>query len=208
MSLQEIRQQAYNELDKLGYTKLFDNRPKDAIPPVWEDLWFLYQKVRERLPQTIVEFGSGCSTIIMTKAIADNQRNCWGTLISSESNLFWKTVLQRGFPEISVVNKTQIHFAPCIEQQWDNVSCFYYHNEIFNFMWDEIDFLYLDGPELTDKTKVTLNPVVLEPRFADNFYMVVDGRPETVNFLEKHLKGKYDIQRNYVENRTTFEKIA
>jgi len=196
--LQEIRQQAYNELDKLGYTKLFDNRPKDAIPPVWEDLWFLYQKVRERQPRWILEFGSGCSTILFAKALGEYKSS---VLLSMESEPIWLLNTAKSMPWDLWPN-LQLIFAPCAMDENEGLA-------VYNCVpTDKISFLYLDGPELTDNVKITYNPIIWERVFADNFYMVVDGRPETVNFLEKHLKGKYDIQRNYEENRTTFERIG
>jgi len=199
MSLQEIRQQAYNELDKLGYTKLFDNRPKDAIPPIWEDLWFLYQKVRERNPTSIIEYGSGCSTIIISQAIIDRKT----PFLSIESEEDWWNKTKNSMPETL---KDVPHWCcgPTKELEWFGKKCFSY----LPWTYEDIGFMYVDGPELTDDIKITSNPITLEKFFNNDFYMVVDGRPETVNFLEKHLKGKYDIQRNYEENRTTFERIG
>jgi len=198
MSLEQIRQQAYNELDKLGFTKLFDKRPKDAIPPVWEDLWFLYQKVRERKPEEVLEFGSGCSSIIIAQALYDNNN---GRLFSFDNHRKW---LQITWDSMSkhLIPFCDFTYKVLAEAKMDGVLTYLYY-PIPAPLYSDI--LYVDGPELTDKIKVTANPLFNENIFN---YMIIDGRWETVDFLEKHLKGKYDIQRNYEENRITFERIG
>ncbi len=67
-----LNSQGRRALDRLGYLSLFNARPADAKPPVWSDLWAIYRQVRERRPKVLLEFGSGCSTIIYAQALADN----------------------------------------------------------------------------------------------------------------------------------------
>ncbi len=38
--------QGYRALARLGYVSLFDARPAAAKPPVWSDLWAIYNQVR------------------------------------------------------------------------------------------------------------------------------------------------------------------
>ena len=52
-----------------NWKEIFSKRPKDALPPVYEDLEFLYDYVTEKQPCTVLEFGSGCSTLVIANAL-------------------------------------------------------------------------------------------------------------------------------------------
>src|SRR4029077_13970449 len=64
---------------KLGETAVIESiaefhakREVSAFGPDYGDLWFLYNKVRKRCPRTIIEFGSGISTVCLAQALFDN----------------------------------------------------------------------------------------------------------------------------------------
>ncbi len=44
-------------------------RPPNALPPDYADLWFLYRQVKARKPKVVLEFGSGCSTVVLAQAL-------------------------------------------------------------------------------------------------------------------------------------------
>jgi len=52
-----------------GYLDFLEKRPPGSLPPEPDDLWYLYRLVRRQKPRTIVEFGSGCSTMFLAQAV-------------------------------------------------------------------------------------------------------------------------------------------
>jgi hypothetical protein len=86
---------AKHQLCKRGYLEFLKHRPPHAIPPDFADLWFLYETVRRRKPRCILEFGSGCSTVILAQALYDNRRNeilNTGYLYSVDADPYWAEV--------------------------------------------------------------------------------------------------------------------
>lgn len=61
-------------LQARGYLDFLAKRPPDAIPPEPADLWYLYRLVRRTKPRMILEFGSGCSTVLLAQALFDNTK--------------------------------------------------------------------------------------------------------------------------------------
>ena len=59
-------------LRRLRY--LFSARPEHAFSPKWHKLWNLYWRIKKEKPNIVVEFGSGCSTIIIAQALYENGR--------------------------------------------------------------------------------------------------------------------------------------
>jgi len=68
------RKWAKHQLERRGYLEFIAHRPAHAYAPDFSDLWFLYKIVRRRKPTWILEFGSGCSTVILAQALWDNER--------------------------------------------------------------------------------------------------------------------------------------
>ena len=91
--------QGHRALARLGYVSLFDARPAAAKPPVWSDLWAIYNQVRERKPKVLLEFGSGCSTIIYAQALADNSaEGAPGFLYSLDAEAHWGQITIASMP--------------------------------------------------------------------------------------------------------------
>ena len=67
------------------------------------------------------------------------------------------------------------------------------------------DFIYLDGPELTPEREVAIDLLKLEKDFAENCFVLVDGRTKNVNFLEGHFKGKFKVTTNDFLHYSMFE---
>src|SRR5258708_1019485 len=83
------------QLHRNGLLTLLSNRPKSAYAPNYEDLWFLYSLVRQKKPRIILEFGAGCSTVILAQALYDNARESLeavGRLYSVDAVHYWADV--------------------------------------------------------------------------------------------------------------------
>jgi Methyltransferase domain len=72
-------------------------RPGDAIPPDYRDLWSLYTTVRRRKPKVLLEFGSGCSTLVLALALS---RNGIGHLWSVDSEEKWAAATEPALIEL------------------------------------------------------------------------------------------------------------
>lgn len=170
-----------------------------AFPPDYPDLWFLYKTVRKRKPKVILEFGCGCSTIILAQALKDNGS---GFLHSLDCDPYWVEETKKAIPDY--LNRfCSIQYSKKIETEYKGIPVFR-HGDIPVTM---PDILYLDSPELTEERKVAIDPLDMEESFPPNFYMVVDGRRVNVAFLKRHLKGKYKFTNKWLLGSSTFERV-
>ena len=99
---------ARRALVRRGYTAFLAGRPADAIRPNYEDLWFLYRLIRRHRPQTVLEFGSGCTTVVMAYALRDNES---GHLYSVESDPRWCSVTVDMLPP-ELVSRVSLSVSP------------------------------------------------------------------------------------------------
>lgn len=193
------------------YLELLTSRPQEAFPPNCADLWFLYQTVRRRKPRTILEFGSGCSTVILAQALWENRREAndrQGRLYSIESDAHWRDVTARCMPS-HLADLCDIQYSPAGEVDYGSVPAFR-HTTVPDVV---PELVYLDGPPLTEERQVAIDLLDLEPRFTPGFCLVVDGRWKNVLFLKRHLKRRYRVSEsgwsfNHSRNRHMFELVG
>ena len=176
------------------WEQIFDKRPPDALPPDWNDLVYLFDHLysRDIFPFHILELGSGCSTLIIN-TIKD-LINPDAQFYSFENDWHW-------YSENLSFDVFALRFSPVQRIYKHNTWCYRYTNRPIT----PVDFIYLDGPELTDQIKVTYDPIDYEPLFRKGFTMIVDGRHETVEFLRKHLKRDYIVRNIDGIDSTLFE---
>jgi hypothetical protein len=157
-------------------------QPQGALSPNWSDLWFLYSLVRKRKPKTLLEFGSGWSSVVLAAAVRDNGA---GKLWSVETDQHWADVTEKAFPESlrSIVTVVRSEALP-----EDRDVAGWLHANVPDI---DPDFLYLDGPPLNTQRRVAFDPLDLEPRFQPGFVMVVDGRKTNSIYLRDHLQRRY-----------------
>ena len=155
-------------------------RPSDAFPPDWCDLWSLYRLVRQRRPLTIVELGSGCSTVVIAEAL---QANGAGVLYTYDSLPEWLAATESSMPDVL---RPYVRFgrAPVTVQARDDRSVWRHHGEFPA----GIDFLYLDSPLLTPEVRVADDPLALLPHLSPAAIIVVDGRRENADWLSRQLR--------------------
>ena len=159
-------------------------QPASALEPDWSDLWFLYRLVRERRPETLLEFGSGCSTVVLATAVRDNGV---GHLWSLEVDERWARVTQAALPEelrdVVTLVQSRAEASDRDLPGWTHA----------NVPDVDPDFLYLDSPPLTSERRVAFDPIDLEPRFRPGFVMVLDGRRRNAFYLRDNLRGRYNV---------------
>jgi len=76
-------------------------RPSGANFADLTDLWFLYRMIRQRKPRTLLEFGSGCSTVILAQALWNNQCHSadrGGYLYSIDADPYWADATAKAMP--------------------------------------------------------------------------------------------------------------
>jgi len=191
------------ELARRGYLDFLKYRPQGAIPPDFADLWFLYRTVRLRKPRSILEFGSGCSTVILAQALSDNtndHRPVSGFLHSVDSDPHWADMTRKAVPR-HLETVYDISLSALVEVNYEGTPGFR-HAEVPQI---SPDLLYLDGPPLTPHRQVAIDPLELEDRFPPGFCMIVDGRGRNTQFLVRHLKRRYRVRHRRLFRNSVFE---
>ncbi len=126
----------------------------------WNDIDFLTTFVRHYKPNSVLELGSGFSTVAIARAL---QENGCGDLVSleSEKRYFDRTRSLLG-PRIKTA---QIHLVGC-----HHLGDVWHYDFDFAFHYD---LIYIDGPALTSEQESTFIP-------AEYRWLIVDGRRATV----------------------------
>ncbi len=182
-----------------GLNQLFTDWP--GLPPQPDDLYRLYRNIRRRKPEYVVEYGSGCSTIVMAAALCANGQ---GRLFTYEANSKWLVNTDNCTPEHLRRFVTLIH-APTYAIGWHGIACHRYERDP---AWP-IDFMYLDGPDPADidgweGAPLAIDPILHEPKFRPGFRLIVDGRAPNAKLLEKHFKRHYLVEHDRKRRFSTF----
>ena len=183
------------QMDRLGLSALLANRPANALPPDVVDLWFLYRQVRKRKPRCILEFGAGCSTVIMAQALSDNGNG--GHLYSVDAVPYWAQATFDALPA-HLRDSCSISSSEIVVVDY-NGSRVLRHAQVPDVT---PDFVYLDGPDFAsfaDRAirEAACDPLDLERHVGPAFFMVVDGRMENRKFLQENLRRKYAISNRW-----------
>jgi|SRR5882724_1093895 len=171
-------------------------RPPSAIPPNFSDLWFLYKTVRWRNPNIILEFGSGCSTVILTQALYDNQRHSSKShsyLYSVDADPYWAEVTARTLPT-HLRKFCEISYSPLLEVEYQGIPGFR-HANVPNVV---PNLVYLDGPPLTPEREVAVDILYIEDKLPPDFYLIIDGRKNNTMFLKRNLKRRYSFKERKI----------
>ena len=165
------------------------NRPKAAHPPYCEDLWFLYRWVKRHKPECVLEFGAGCSTVVLAQALYENGS---GHLYSIDGSEYWAQTTWELMPA-HLHGVTTLTYSGVVPAEVEGEKVLR-HVKVPDV---SPDLIFLDGPDF-DQYKfggipAACDPLDLEPRFKPGFRMIVDGRMENTEFLRKHLKRRYRV---------------
>ena len=199
----------------------------DRIPPDYRDLARLHLAIRSRRVLTILEFGSGFSTISMADALLKNNQD-WSALSNKprirnstlfqlhtvESSKMWLERTACMIPEHLRAIVT-LHYSAAETGLFQDRACHYYAN-----LPDIVpDFIYLDGPDpatvtgdiggLTWRNRdrvVTSGDILrMEPQLLPGTMIVIDGRTANARFLAANLDRNWRVERNTEGEVTVFE---
>jgi predicted O-methyltransferase YrrM len=153
-------------------------RPMTALPPDYCDLIYLYARARKLRPEVIVEFGSGCSTVVLAHALTLNGR---GVLRSVEADSEWAAANTRALPP-ALEPVCEIVHSPVVECERFGVQG-YLHAELPDV---RADFVYVDGPMLTAERPAAFD--VFDLKLTRGCVIVVDGRPMQAKLIADELQ--------------------
>lgn len=223
---------AQRKLDEEGVLPLLKGLSPEALPPHCDDLLSLYELILSTRPTLALEYGSGCSTVVIASAmrrIARETGRC-GRLISIESNDKWRdhtwALMSQDLREIVELRFALPETRPTLADiQLRNYQTAWYPGDsrpmrlgVFTLIYPELhelspDFIYLDGPAPGDAAgyadadgkafpAVVSDPLFMEPRLAPGTVLAIDGRQPNCVLLHANLKRSWAVERNSAQNFT------
>jgi hypothetical protein len=195
--------QRYGVLESLR--AFVTQRPAAALRPDFADLWFLYYTVRRRQPRAIVEFGSGCSTVVLAQALADNGHTAH--LHAVETQKEWARVTEWALPS-HLRPWCDVVVSPLVEADLDGV-----HGFRHAYMPAVApNLVYLDGPGFTvEHTAIrhlfAVDVLAMEECMPADFLLIIDGRKHQTLFLQQHLRKKYQFKARKLFRNQVFERV-
>mgnify|MGYP001479550038 CR=1 FL=1 len=190
---------------RIGLPNLFRGFSKWTLDPDWADLWNMYTLVKNRNPKIVLEFGSGCSTLVMAQALHDVHKEVGGekgTLYSIDESEYWSGQVKKNLPS-NLKNYCEMMQRESDVVEIDGVKT-KYHKNVPNLA---PNFVYIDGPLVSEQVNVVGAAVLLEEKAPSDYFVLIDGLHRTYNFTKSHLKRRYKATRNTVYYYSTFEPI-
>jgi len=198
---------AEKKLRRLGVKDMYDKRPPQVYNPDWVDLLNIYTLVRRRRPSIIVEFGSGCSTLMFARALADNHaaEGAPGHLYSVEASEHFKKLTESYIPA---------PLKPFVDITHSGIEC----GEMFGkkVMWHRTipdvrpNLVYLDGPDyqdFSDDIVTQAEGIMLEAKGDGDYSILIDGRWATFQFTRANLKRRYKVTQSTTHSWELLEAI-
>ena len=197
------------------------------FPPVIEDLARLHRLIRKRKAFTVLEFGSGLSTIVMADALSKNKADFLGLqekpvlrnrfmfqIFSVESDKKWIEYSQSNFPN-HLLEHVNFHYSEIKIDTFNGRICHFYDN-----LPDIVpDFIYLDGPNPKDvkgnvngmtfkcdeRTVMSADLLLMESILLPGTFILVDGRTNNARFLKNNFQRNFKMSWDKDSDVTSFE---
>ena len=228
-------QEGLNQYINLDANAEFNEGAFDAVsgklnipfPPVAEDLARLHRLIRKRKAFTILEFGSGLSTLVMADALSKNKADFLAIeekpelrnrfmfqIFSVESDKQWIEHSQSNFPK-HLLEHVNFHYSEIKIDTFNGRICHFYDN-----LPDIVpDFIYLDGPNPKDvkgnvngmtfqcdeRTVMAADLLLMESILLPGTYILVDGRTNNARFLKNNFQRNFEMSWNKDDDVTSFE---
>lgn len=176
-----------------GLDRLLLNRPKEAFPPNWLDLYRLYHFIQRRKHRVILELGSGCTTLIMAQSLLDNHPI--SKMYTVETQPQWQKVtddcIKRTFSDTSFI---KVNHSDVEMKEGKDGFTYYRHLNIPEII---PSLIYLDSPQLVkSKQSIITDLVDLESKLP-YFDIIIDGRLKTFKWTVANLSRQYKITRHF-----------
>ena len=214
---QYIQQEKLDELIDFNFLKGFQEGVYDAVsgqlqtpfPPVKQDLIQLHKYIRKNHFFTVLEFGTGFSTIIIADALQKNQKDFESLkvkpkirnrfqfqLFSVDSSKEWIEASQQRIPDY-LLNRIHLSFSPVEIGMYRHQICTFYKN-----LPDIIpDFIYVDGPDpqsvsgningisfkCWERTIVAGDILLMESTMLPGTHIWFDGRTNNTRFIDRNI---------------------
>jgi hypothetical protein len=203
-----------------------DPKNLTPYPPELDDLIRLHYLARTRRVTTILEFGSGKSTVVFAHALAQNKaefndyvmknirRGNPFEIHSVDINNEWVETCKNNIPEAL---HPFVHFTVCdVDMTTFNGRACTMYASIPNVC---PDLIYLDGPDQhcakgdvrgistrgVDRLPMSADILVMEPFLLPGTLIVVDGRTANARFLRNNLQRNWGYRHHTAEDVHTFE---
>ncbi len=217
-------------LDLLEFKRVLRARESSATEilayePEINDLYFLYCVVREKAVVSVLEFGSGWSTLALAIALQENFVDFGDAHIKSirhpnpfqlltlDASEKWQGVALSRLNEEESLRVTSKVVTPRLSL-FEGVLC-HFNDFVPNFT---PDLVYLDGPDHDQvigaesgfKYDERFTPPMsadllrIEPYLWPETIVVADGRTANVRFLESHFKRNWQIMHDPFGDRSLF----
>ncbi|MDH3738301.1 MAG: hypothetical protein OER92_03840 [Alphaproteobacteria bacterium] len=198
-----------------------------AIEPDVDDLVRLHQLVRERRAFTVLEFGTGYSTLVIADALAKNADDFASSdaevellpadafrVFSVDASEAWLATAMARIPSGLQTHVVASH-SPVRVGTHNGQLCHFYER-LPNMV---PDFIYLDGPDPRDvqgtvngldfshreRTVMSGDLLLMEPTFVPGLLVLVDGRTNNARFLANNFRRTYDWLEDPGGDFTMFE---
>lgn len=197
------------------------------FPPIAEDLARLHQLIRTRKAFTVLEFGSGLSSIVIADALSKNKTEFLALdekpelrnrfmfkIFSVESDKLWIENNQSNFPE-HLLEHVNFHYSEIKIDTFNGRICHFYDN-----LPDIVpDFIYLDGPNPKDvkgnvngmtfqcdeRTVMAADLLLMESILLPGTFILVDGRTNNTRFLKNNFQRNFKMSWDKDADVTSFE---
>ena len=191
------------------------------------DLYRLHQFIILNKRLTVLEFGSGWSSLILAHALMINEKNFFNdTKKLRKSNLFELHILENEKKYLNITRKRNAcilgnfnkkinyYYSSCKMATFNNKFC----TEYSKLPLINPDFIYLDGPDqfkiLGKKNNFTTNHTDMMPMVSDilkfeNFLIpgtiiVADGRTANSIFLKNNFQRKWQYFHDKINDQNIF----
>jgi predicted O-methyltransferase YrrM len=162
---------ASHKIARLGLDALIRRVDGEALEQDPADLLFLYENARDRRPQRAIEFGSGQSTTFIAQGLHDAGG---GHLWSLDGNARWLANTEATLPDHLRPYVTFVHSPLTVTEEHGPAAWRY--SIIPPGTWD---FVFLDGPTLTDDVKLSCDLIEIADRFNPGAFGMIDHRWRT-----------------------------
>ena len=182
-----------------GLTPILARRPSNAYPYSALEMWRLFKDMRQRRPATVMEFGVGCSTLVIAAAL---KKNGGGRLITVDGSEEWLGVCCEGMPA-DLAPFVSFNHSP-VEKLPDQPAHRYTHlPEV------RLDYLFIDGPSVQhipewEGPPIAADPILPNMTFNKGARIVVEGRSANVAYLTQQL-GPSWRRKDHWPHWTTFD---
>mgnify|MGYP001170955466 CR=1 FL=1 len=183
---------------------LSKNKVPEFYKPDYKDLYLLYKYITLNKRLSVLEFGSGYSSIVMSKALNENKKRHFSKLkkiehmpkfkIHSYENMKKYYLKLKKIKRKNKLANLQINYSHVKYKLINNRICTKYTGLRFK----NPDFIYLDGPSPKTVKGLHLDmPMSGDILYYEHFFnpgtiIVIDGRTANSRFL------KTNFQRNWI----------